>query len=227
MAFLIVRMNGGDRDSSRMTPVGKIVRRHEHIALADAHAMIEQARADAARIVKQAHDAYQAERERGYADGMQAARVDQAAVMLGLSEQTSEYLKRVEADLVDLVGASLRRIVADFDASERVLAVVRSGLALVRQQKQVLLRVHTEDAAIVRQNMQALLAQFPSVDFLDVVADDRFERGACRVETGIGTIETSLGMQLDILQAALRQAFPDASRRSADPVEVPGEGGCA
>lgn len=211
MAFLINRMNDGDRQPSRMTPAAKVIRRDEYVALADAHGLIEQARADAARIVAQAQDAYQAERERGYAEGLAAAKAEQTTAMLLLTQQTSTYLKAVERDLVDLVVASLRRIVADFDESERVLAVVRSGLTLVRQQKHVLLRVHTDDAALMRQNLESLLAQYPSVDFVDVVADDRFERGACRIETAIGTVETSLNNQLDIVQQALEQVLVGAN----------------
>jgi type III secretion protein L len=218
MTFLVDRAAGSDKDSFHIAPIGKVIRRAEHIACMDARKLIECARSDAARIVEQAQVAYQAERERGYAEGIQAGKAEQAAAMVRLGKQTSTYLKDVERELVDVVVASLRRIVADFDAAERVLAVVRSGLALVRQQKQVLLRVHTDDATLVRRHMQDLLSRFPSVDYVDVVADDRFERGACRIETAIGTVETSLDKQVAILQHALEQAVPgvpeDASHRA-------------
>lgn len=218
MTFLLdARPDGGDlsRDA-RVAPVGKVVRRAEHLAFVDARQLLAQARADAERIVEQARDVYRAERERGYADGQQAAQLEQAAAMLRIREQTSVYLKRVEADIVGVVVASMRRIVADFDDTERVLAVVRGGLALLRQQKQILLRVHTDDAVLVRQNLESLLSRFPSVDYVDVVADDRYERGACRIETPVGTIETSLGRQLDVLQHALEQIAPSTDGEDRD-----------
>lgn len=207
MTFLVDTVQSGDDSSreTRVTPVGKVVRRAEHLAFMDAQGVLAQARRDAARIVEQARDIYRSERERGYAEGRQAAQAEEAAAMVRISQQTTAYLKEVERDVVDVVVASLRRLVADMDASDRILSVVRGGLALLRQQKSVLLRVHTDDAVFVRQHMQRLLSQFPSVDYVDVVPDDRYARGACRIETPIGTIETSLDSQLDILQHALER----------------------
>lgn len=193
----------GQDGGTRVVPLGKIVRRDEHIALLDARGVVAKARRDAARIVEDARHAYRQERERGYAEGLQAAQAEQAAAMVAIHRQTAGFLKQVEHDVADLVMASLRRILADFDDSERVLAVVASGLALLRRQKSVLLRVHTDDAAVVRRHMQALSSRFPGIDYIDVVADDRYARGACRMETAIGTIETSLDRQLDVLQRAL------------------------
>jgi type III secretion protein L len=205
MTFLLSGMKENRTPASGAAPVGKVVRRADHTALVDARRLIEQARVDAAAIVEQARAACQAERERGYADGMAAAKQEQVDAMMRISQQTSVYLKQVERELVDVVVASLRKIVADFDATDRVMAVVRGALALVRLQKHVLLRVHPDDAVLVRQHMQALLAQFPSVDYVDVVADDRFASGSCRIETVIGTVETSLEHQLGALRQALEK----------------------
>lgn len=205
MTFRVEGRRDGDgpAQESRAAPIGKIVCRAEHIAFLDAKGLMERAREDAARLIEHAREVYRTERERGYAEGGQAARAEQAAAMMRLSQQTAIYLKEVERDVVELVAASLRRIVADFDASDRILAVVRSGLAVLRRQKSVLLRAHTDDAELLRRHVQALLAQFPGIDYLDVIADDRFARGACRIETPIGTIESSLDKQLDVLQRAL------------------------
>lgn len=202
-------------------PVGKVLRRDEHVAFLDAKGLIRRARDDATRVAEQAREAYRRECERGYAEGMQAARVEQAAAMLSVARQTADYLRQVEREMAELVVAAVRRIVGDFDATDRALTVVRGGLAVLRRQKNVLLRMHTDDAAVVRQHMQALLAQFPGVDYLDVVPDDRLARGTCRMETPIGTIETSLDQQLDVVQRALEIALADqgGSRPAAMPAQ--------
>ncbi|WP_157793080.1 HrpE/YscL family type III secretion apparatus protein [Bordetella genomosp. 8] len=189
--------------------MGKIVRRDEHVAFLDAKDLLRRARDDAARLAEQAREAYRRERDRGHAEGLQAARVEQAAAMLSVAQQTTDYLRRIERDMADLVVTSVRRIVGDFDATDRALTVVRGGLAVLRRQKNVLLRMHTDDAAVVRQHMQALLVRFPGVDYLDVVSDDRLPSGTCRMETPIGTIETSVDKQLDVLQRALEIAVVD------------------
>ncbi len=48
--------------------------------------------------------------------------------------------------MTQLVLQAMRRIVADFDDRQRVITVVKSALAAVRNQKQITLRVATRSA---------------------------------------------------------------------------------
>jgi type III secretion protein L len=220
MAFLNSR-SGHDAGHPTLgvTPVGKILRARDLAALVDARGLLAQAREQAARIIENAQSAYAAERARGYAEGQEAARLEQVAAMLALTEQKAAYLKRVEEEIVELVMASMRKIFADFNDQDQVLTVVRSGLTLLRQQKQVVLRVNAADAEIVRLAMQELLAAFPGVDYIDVCADDHYPRGECRLETEVGTVQTSLQAQLAILEHAFRQViehFPAIATEKKD-----------
>lgn len=208
MSFLIDRPMDDAEHAFRVRTVGKVLRGSQQAVLTDAQGVLEHARAMAARIIADAEAAYRTEQERGYADGVAAAKVEQATAMVRLSERTSAYLKDLEQEIADLVIASLRKVVADFDDRERVLNVVRSGLVLVRRQKHVLLHIHPDDAALVRENISVLLSSFPGVSEIDVVANEGYVRGACRLETPIGTVETSLDDQLTILQQALQPAAP-------------------
>jgi type III secretion protein L len=211
MSFLIERPMDDAERTLRVRAVGKVLRGSQYAVLTDAQGVLEHARATAARIIADAEAAYRTEQERGYAEGVAAAKVEQATAMVRLSERTAAYLKDLEQEIADLVIASLRRIVADFDDRQRVLTVVRSGLVLVRRQKHVLLHIHPDDAVFVRENMGALLSSFPGVSEIDVVPNEGYLRGACRLETPIGTVETSLDDQLTILQQALLPAAPDGT----------------
>ncbi|ANN80282.1 hypothetical protein BAU07_06270 [Bordetella flabilis] len=191
------------------------MRAADYAAVVDAQGLLDVARARAGRIRADAEAAYRRECERGYAEGTTRARNEQAAAMIRLAEQTDAYLRGLEHDIADLVLTSVRKIVADFDSRERVLAVVRSGLALVRRQKHVLLRVHPEDAAVVREHMDTLRSAYPGMGDIDVAADDRYARGACRIESPIGVVETSLAEQVRAMQSALQQASPPPTSTSS------------
>jgi type III secretion protein L len=220
MPFLTSAPGGDPAAPLRIAALGKVVRAADYAAVVDAQGLLDVARVRAAHIRADAEAAYQRECERGYADGARKARDEHAAAMIRLAEQTDAYLRGLEQDIADLVLTSVRKIVADFDSHERVLAVVRSGLALVRRQRQVLLRVHPEDAALVREHMDTLRASFPGMVDIDVAADDRYARGACRIETPIGVVETSLAEQLMAMQSALQQTAaapqPSSSEGYAD-----------
>ena len=109
---------------------------------------------------------------------------------------------RVEQRMVALVMQAVQRIVADFGDRERVVAVVKGALAVVRNQKQVTLRVSPSQLDDVRASVNELLAAFPGVGFLDLVPDARLGPDACILESEIGVVEASIAGQLGAIEKA-------------------------
>ena len=116
--------------------------------------------------------------------------------------RTVEYFAGVENEMVELVMSAVRKVVDGFDDREKVM-VVRNALAVVRNQKQMTLRLNPAEVDTVREQINDLLAAYPGVGYLDILADGRLARGACILESEIGMVEASLEGQIQ----ALRQAF--------------------
>jgi type III secretion protein L len=169
----------------------------------NATALIEAAQAHAEETRVSARDAYEQERQRGYEDGMTAARLEAAEQMLSNVGNTINYFEKVEDRMTELVLQSMRHIVGGFDDRQRVVTVVRGALAAVRHQKQVILRVAPDRVEMLKAATDELLAAYPGIGYLDLVADSRLKGDACIVETDIGTVEASLDGQI----AALGRAF--------------------
>jgi type III secretion protein L len=226
MSFLVNRRGaavGPEKSSSElnMTAVGSILRESDHTAWVDAHGLLAQAEQAAQRKLAQAEQAVQRRLAQGEQEAQrilehatqQAADTvanAQMAVMLQFAEKKANYVKGVEQDIVELVMSSVRKIITDFNDQAGVLTVVRGGLALLRQQKQVVLYVNAADIDTVRQSLQDLLTEFPGIEYIDVTADERFEPGSCRLETEVGTVQTSLKEQWAILEKELRRALGHA-----------------
>lgn len=84
-----------------------------------------------------------------------------------------------------------------------MVAVVKGALAVVRNQKQVTLRVLTPSQLDdVRASVNELLAAFPGVGFLDLVPDARLGPDACILESEIGVVEASIAGQLGAIEKA-------------------------
>lgn len=113
------------------------------------------------------------------------------------------YFEKVEAKVVDLVMAALRKILMDFDDRERVTLVVKNALSAVRNQKQVTLRLPPDKADLLRERINEILAAYPAVGFLDITPDARLTGDACILESDIGSVEAGIEVQL----AAIRRAF--------------------
>jgi type III secretion protein L len=114
--------------------------------------------------------------------------------------RTVDYFAGIEQKIVGLVMNAVRRIMADFDDTTRVLAVVQSGLSVMRNQKQLTLRLSPEHAEGVKARAQDLLERFPGVGMIDIVADHRLKGDAAILESEMGVVEASVELQLKAIE---------------------------
>lgn len=186
-----------------LAPGTRIVRAQAMADWREAEAIVAEARAQAQAIAEAAEAAYEAERQRGYQEGQEEARLEQAEQMIENVSRTVDYFGQVEGRMVELVMQAVQKIVSDFDDDERVLITVRNVLAVVRNQKQMTLRLNPQQVEMVRRQVAELLAAYPGVGYLDIVPDGRLKPDACILESEIGLVEASLEGQVQ----ALRNAF--------------------
>lgn len=205
MAFLIPRrpLKPARQLSVGLDPAAKVVRAADLVALRQAEEAVAAAHAQAQAIVEQAQAAFEAERQRGYQEGLEEAKLEQAENMIENVSRTVDYFAKVEGRMVDLVMQAVQKIVSDFDDEARVLITVKNVLAVVRNQKQMTLRLNPQQVDMVKSRVNDLLAAYPGVGYLDIVADHRLKPDACILESEIGLVEASMEGQL----AALRSAF--------------------
>lgn len=205
MAFLLPRhpLTPQTQLAVRVDAAGMVLSAQEVRALQSAQEAIAQANEQAAQIVAQAREVYESEKRRGFEEGKEEARMEQAEQMIETVSRNVEYFSKVETRMVDLVMQAVQKIISDFDDRERVLITVRNVLSVVRNQKQMTLRLHPQQVEVVKARVNDLLAAYPGVGYLDIVADTRLQMDACILESEIGLIEASTESQL----TALRQAF--------------------
>ena len=208
MAFVLPRQPLSDplhpaRFGLRLAPGTQVLRREDWLVWRAAADAVAAARDEAAAITAAARDAFEAERRRGHDEGREEARLEQAEQMIEQVTRAVDYFARVEQRMVELVMQAVQRVIGDFGDRERVVAVVKGALAVVRNQKQVTLRIAPSQVAVVHAAQNELLAAYPGVGFLDVVADARLGADACILESEIGIVEASVPGQLE----AMRRAF--------------------
>lgn len=190
-----------------LDPSQKVVRADELRTLREAEDVIRLANEQAQQILERAQAAFEAERRRGFEEGTEEARLEQAEKMIENVGRTIDYFAQVEGRMVDLVMQAVRKIVSDFDDQARVLITVRNVLSVVRNQKQLTLRLSPHQVDTVKANVNALLAEYPGVGYLDIVPDSRLAGDACILESDIGVIEASVEGQLKALRAAFEKVL--------------------
>ncbi len=188
-------------------PATQVLRAHELAAYRQAEQIVADAQAQADAIVAGARAAFEAERERGYQEGLERARLQQAEQMIENVSLTVDYFGKIEDRMVSLVMQAVNKIMSDFDDKERVIATVRNVLAVVRNQKQMTLRLHDSEVELVRGRINDLLSAYPATGYVDVIADNRLKPGSCILESDIGLVEASMEGQLAALQNAFQRVL--------------------
>lgn len=185
----------------------RVVRAADLRALCTAHETVAAANELAAQIEAEARQAYEAERQRGYLEGKEEARLEQAEQMIETISRNVDFFSKVETRMVDLVMQAVQKIVSDFDDRERVLLTVRNVLSVVRNQKQMTLRLNPQQVEVVKSRINELLAEYPGVGYLDIVADSRLQADACILESEVGLVEASLETQISALRTAFHKVL--------------------
>lgn len=209
MAFLIAKdpLTPVHHLQAKIAPGVRRLRASDISALTEAQALLHAAQRQATAIELQAQAAYKQECERGYADGLAEAQMEQAEKMIDTVSRTVDYFAQVESEMVQLVVQAMRKIVEGYDDTEQVLIVVKNALAVVRNQKQMTLRLPPAQVEPVRARINDILSAYPGVGYLDIVGDARLGPHACILESEIGVVEASIEGQLQAIQSAFQKVL--------------------
>ena len=123
--------------------------------------------------------------------------------MLETGMQAVEYLQGLEQQIVDVVTSTVRKIIGDIDAKERIVGVVRTALDQVRGRQRVVIRVCPSDEPNVREALAPMLARVSSARGIELVADTHLSEGDCVLESEMGVVDASLSVQLAAIEHAL------------------------
>jgi len=180
----------------------------EAVVVAKAEDIIAAAEAEAAKIAEDAKAAYEAEKRRGYDDGISEGREEILLQKLDLLDESVTFMESVEGKMADIVLKALKKCVSEIGDKELVCQIVKKAMqAIVRNQRQITVKVSPDMVPVVKERLQAILAEFPSVAFAEVSEDPHLAGTACVVETDAGSVEASIDGQLAAIEKSIRKNF--------------------
>ena len=199
-----------DRDTYEARAEAQQIRER---AQQQADALLADAQAQAQGIVDAAEAQAVALRAAAVAEGEAAGRDTGAAELTALVAAGGHRLARIEAQVVDQVttlALHIARKVLGRELEfhpEAVVQIVRQALnEKARQRREITLRLHPEDAQVVREQRGALLEVLSRSKELGILEDPEVARYGVRIETDAGTIDAQLETQLAAIERALAAA---------------------
>lgn len=161
-----------------------------------AEKIVKEAEVYAHTMRREAGEAFEAEKQRGYEQGVLEGRQEHAEQIMDTVLKAIEYVEGLEKGVSALVGEALRKILGSLPPEELMAGVVRQALALVRGQKQVVLRVSPLDEEAVKARLNDILREYSAIAFVDVQSDGRLDRGACTLQSEMGIIDAGVETQI-------------------------------
>ncbi len=150
-----------DASRVRLAPGRALLRARDYQDYLSANRLVEAARERAAEIEREAHEVYQEQKRLGWEAGLEEARLRQAGLIQETLLRCNRYYRQVDRQLGEVVLQAVRKVLRHYDAVELTLAATREALALVSNQKQVILHVQPEQLAAVREQVARVLKDFP------------------------------------------------------------------
>ena len=131
---------------------------------------------------------------------------------LNLLDESVRYMESIELKVSEIVMKALRKCVAEIGDTELVIQIVKKAMqAVVRNQRQITVKVNPAMVAVVKGRLQEILAEFPSLSYIDVAEDAHLAAAACVVETEAGLVEASVEGQLAAIEKSIRKNFAKES----------------
>jgi len=180
-------------------------------------------RAAAERQLQEADDRHRAEVEQvsqaryeeGFADGV-GSKEDEAreavervaAVHDSLKKERHQVLMEAEALVIDLAVALARRVTGiQADIDRKVLVkVMRTALEHLGENDNLVIKIHPGDLQVARKFAEHWVARVDADAVIRVVSSPQVERGGCMIEGREVNVDARLGEQIDVIEAALREA---------------------
>ena len=195
-----------DKPDFKLVSDRRVVKATDVATIHSADEIIAAAEADAARIREEAKTAFEAEKKRGYEDGLQEGKMEIAMMKLDQVDQSVAFMEGVEQKMADIVMKALKSIVVEIGDKEMVVQIVRKTMnAVIRTQRNVVLKVAPEMAETVRARVSELRMAYPTVETFDVVEDPRLKGAACVLETEAGVADASVETQLAAIEKSLKK----------------------
>lgn len=189
----------------------RIIKAEALSAVEAAAAIIRAAEARAAEILRDAETVHAERRRQGYEEGRAEAEREALARLATETAALDARYARLEHDLGELLAGVMRRLAGEFTDEQKILVAVQGAFSKFRKTNSVRVGLHP-DATVHKARIEAMIREAaPSLQFLEIVEDAALAPDAVLIETPIGRVETSLGLEIDAIVSALTGGTVEAA----------------
>ena len=178
----------------------KVIKREMLTQATHGMTIISHARRQAAQHLRAARAQGIVIKEKEKQKAIEQAQMQMAEQMMTTAARSVDYINHLEDSVTELVMDALQKILDDMDQGDKVRAIVRKALKMMRDHERIRLRVAKEDEA-------ALQKEITDANFVEIVRDSSMARGSVILESDLGVLDASLDVQLAAIRNSLGHLF--------------------
>lgn len=196
------------KDNLELNSSGRLVKAEDVAAVKTATEIIAAAENEARLLRESSVAAFEAEKKRGFEEGLQQGLAKVVEDKLDFVYESAKYMESVEGKLADIVIKALWKCVSQIGDETLVLEIIRKVMkAVVRNQRQITLKVAPEMVEQVKSHLNEILSDYPALERVDVLEDHRLKGSAAIIETEAGVADASVETQLGAIERSIRKHF--------------------
>jgi type III secretion protein L len=196
------------KDNLEISSSGRLVKAADVAAVKTADEIIAAAENEARRLKAEALEAFEIEKKRGFEEGLQQGLKKVVEDKLDFVFESATYMESVEAKLSDIVIKALWKCVDEIGDKTLVMSIIRKVMkAVVRNQRQITLKVAPDMIETVKARLDEILSDYPQLEHVDVLEDSRLKGSAAIIETEAGVADASVETQLCAIENSIRKHF--------------------
>ncbi len=193
----------------RPVNVGPILKNRVMTAFEAAKEIVARARQEASRLRKEARATReqavvekQAERERGYNQGLQEGLEQLSEKIMEAELSKEKALNDAEPQIIRMVMDIAEKVIGREVSEGAIVDVVKKAITQAVGRK-IVVRIHPMDMPILKEREKDLARVLDQTQSVAIKEDEQIPPGGCVVETEMGAVDARLETQLAAIKKAL------------------------
>ena len=117
--------------------------------------------------------------------------------------RTIDYMTTTEERMVDIVMDAVNKVLHSLPERDIVRGIVHACLSHARGQQRMTLRVHAQQAPLVKKELDSLMRNKSLQSIIQVNAERSLKKNSAILESEMGVIDASLDVQIKALRSSI------------------------
>lgn len=190
----------------RLTGKPRVIRSRDWMLFLKARQLLNECQSAVENAEKMIDHVYEKEKERGFQDGAERARVDMAAEQIRFSQRLQNHIEQVTSNMNALVCHLVEKFIGTIPEQQRLILMIGQAIANLKSQERVKIHVRPEYVQATHANLQEAFHTLSAPGALTVEPNANLIGDQCMIEAGGLVIEMSLASYMEALKKSMRVA---------------------